>query len=159
MALQNTFVNGNRYSWTSIEVVIGGQTYMGNPFKAISYTSKQEPGVVYGTSPRPIGRTRGQYLASGSVEIYRSEWQALVDFLADQQLDSSTGLHDLEFDITVSYAEPDSDVIQDVLVSCRMSNLNLDNSNGSDASTVKCDLSMMELVLGDQATVGAITAQ
>ena len=157
MAIQNTFVNGNRYSWTSIEVVLGGRTYMGNPFKAISYNSKQEPGIVYGTSPRPIGRTRGQYLAAGSMEVYRSEWQDFVDFLMNG-LSPSIGIHDLEFDITVSYAEPNSDVLTDVLVSCRMSNLNLDNSNGSDPSTVKCDLNMMELVLGQDATVGAIPA-
>lgn len=159
MSTIQPLINGNRFSWTSIEVTLAGlPSYIGGPFKAINYTSKQEPGIVHGNSPRPLGRTRGQYEATGSFEMYRSEWQDFVEQIVSNSAQSNVGIHDIEFDITVQYAEFDpstggDNVITDVLSVCRISSLGFSNSQGSEPSTVSCDLSIMFIDYGDVASV------
>jgi acyl-coenzyme A thioesterase PaaI-like protein len=70
MAASYTIVNGNRYSWASVSIKLGGQTFTG--FTEISYSNNLEPGDVYveGRVSKD-GRTRGQNKPTASITFLK----------------------------------------------------------------------------------------
>jgi hypothetical protein len=152
---QNTLINGNRYSWTSISIRFTGadgqplgDTSVG-PFKEINYNTKQETGKVYGTSARPIGKTRGKNDATFSFSMYLSEWQDFVDqlYVSAQTPDSNgnspgsaAGILDIDFTLVVSYSENNIDINSVVINGARLIEIDNSNSEGStDAAVAKCN--------------------
>ena len=123
-------INGHRYSWASIELGVAGDLTRG--FKSINYSDGLEPGKVPGTDPSAIGRTRGKHTAEGSVEMYRTEAQNLIEKIGD-------GFYEVAWDITVCYREPGLPIITDSIRGVRLKKTNADNSDGSDASSLKFD--------------------
>ena len=149
-------INGNRYDFSSIElsfsILPGVAKVVG--CKEITYKETLDPGMVYGTSADPIGRTRGQYSAEGSISIYRAEFRDLM--IAIQAQNPPTGAKvpgylELTFDVTVSYAEPGQPVIVDRLLGCRFKTLDSSNSQGKDSSLIKADLSIMKILQANQS--------
>lgn len=150
-------INGNRYSFASIEVRFAGRRYVG--LKSINYKSSQKRGRVGGTTVQKIGRTRGTYTPDGSFEILRAEWQDLIDFLMLQNAAQApfVGIHDCVFDIDVQFAEEGSQVTQDVLHSCVIDEIDCSNADGTDPSMMKNTLDIMSIDFGNQPSVGAIS--
>src|SRR5262245_3632205 len=96
MALQYPLINGRRYDFSSITLNAAGTKLTG--FTSIKYSHKLTPKKVMGTHPQPIGRTRGEYEAQGSLTLYRQEMDELRTQLGP-------GYMEVIFDITVSYAD------------------------------------------------------
>lgn len=92
-------VNGDRFDASSIELQINTKKYIG--VKSVKYRQSLEPGMVYGFSSQPIGRTRGQYKCEGSIQIYREEFQ---DLAIDLQT-LAVGLLEANFLVTVTFSE------------------------------------------------------
>src|SRR5882672_2473987 len=92
-------VNGDRFDASSIELQLNTKRYIG--VKSVKYRQSLEPGLVYGFSSQPIGRTRGQYKADGTIQIYREEFQ---DLSLDLQ-NIAVGLLEANFLCTVTYSE------------------------------------------------------
>ncbi len=138
MALLYPLINSNRYDFSSVEININGQTFKG--VKSISYKESLPPGKVYGASAMKLGRSRGQYDPTGSLEIFKEEWEALRPVLAATP---PLGYMEASFQIVVMYAELAAPVAVDTLLGCRISDIDETHSSGSDALTVKCDLDIM----------------
>jgi hypothetical protein len=133
-----TLINGNEYSYASIEVAIAGVPH-GVGFKSINYGDSVEVGEKRGAGNRYVmGTTAGHYKAEGDAEVYRREWNELVAKLGLVSGGLRVGISELRLPITVSYAElPSSPVITDLLLGVRITGVRSDNAEGTDASIVK----------------------
>jgi hypothetical protein len=137
MTAQKPLVNGNEYSFASIELNIKGTLF--TAVKSIQYDGGLEPGKVYGTGVIALAHTRGTYEASASIEVYRGDFEKLTALLGD-------GFGEVTFEITVVYAEKNRPTITDRLPAVRIMKPAMDNSQGSDALTVKLDLTVLDQI-------------
>jgi hypothetical protein len=101
MPIGYPFANGDRFDASSIELTLNAKKYIG--VKRIAYRQARNPGLVYGLSAQPLGKTRGTYAVEGTIQIYREEFQDLCVDL--QQL--AVGLLEANFLCTVTYSEVD----------------------------------------------------
>lgn len=138
MAIQYPDINGKRYSFASIEAKINGAKYLG--FKSINYSDGIEPGIVKGTSPQPLGRTRGEYSASGDCEVYLEEAQAVIDALGE-------GWGEKPIQIVVQFAEDGKAVQTHQLNGVLLTKAEHSNAVGTDASSVKFTMSIISPIL------------
>jgi hypothetical protein len=126
-------VNGNRYSFVSIEAWIAGIPILG--ITSINYEDKLDPGIVKGTSMNMLGTTAGDRTSTCDVEMYRLEWDNLMVGLAAAGL-GGYGL--ARFDIMVSYSEALGLAIsKDLILGCRITNAAASNQKGNDPTTIK----------------------
>lgn len=127
-------VNGNLFSFGSIELKIGEERFTG--VTEISYADKLERSQIYGmgrTQPAR-GVTRGKYTVEEStLTMHKDSAQELRELLKQQAGKNFIG--DIEFEIVVQYFESDLDPQTDILSRCRYSGASISNSEGTDATT------------------------
>ncbi len=133
-------VNDTAYGWSSVEITAKGRTFTG--FKNIRYKDALEPGIVYGTSAFPTGRTEGQGSNEGSFEMYKRDFQALISFLAPAG--SGAGYMRVSFPVAVSYEE-EGVIVTDELIGVRITSAEDAPQEGSEPATVKGDLSILRI--------------
>lgn len=139
---QQTLINGNRYSFANITIQLGGVEVARGALKSINYDASQEPGLVQGNQVAPVGRTVGYGSATGSFEMLASEWDDFNDSLTNS---GETPTMSVDFDIIISYSVNDVDVRTDSLLGCRITKIGSANTQGNDATTKACDLSIMQV--------------
>lgn len=132
------FINGHRYDWSSVAITIDGIPYTG--IRSITYRQTLTPGIVRGTRAQPTGRTRGQYEPEGSVEIYKEDYQQIIQALS---LGGTRGYMEVTFPIVVQYSSGLLGVLSDTLAGCRLASDEDSPAEGSDPMVVSCDLSVM----------------
>lgn len=143
MGLIAQLINGIRYDYSSIEISINGITY--SAVQEISYQHSLEPGILRGTRAGKLGRTRGQYDATGSLVMYKSDYQQLITLL--QATNPLTGYMEKSFLVTVIYEEIGSgELITDILQGCRITSSENSHSQGSDALQVTSQMDIMNLL-------------
>lgn len=135
-------INGHRYSYASIELIVNGLIVVG--VGKITYGSSLEPGIVYGSDSHKIGRTPGQVSHHCDLEMYRREWSAVLETLGQSFGRTS-------FDVIVQYAEEgDEGVTTDSILGCRVKELELDNQLGPEPASVRLALDPMDIRYGKQ---------
>lgn len=140
-------VNGIRTSYASIELAFNGG-YKLKGIKSINFRQPHTVPKIWGTSAKPIGRTRGQEDSDGDIEFYQQEFDFMLPILSRAGVFGFSETGNL---ITVSYAEllsPEVTVTR-ALVGTRLISPDSSNSEGPEASTVKCSLSIMDIVWGE----------
>lgn len=140
---QQTLINGNRYSFTSIMVAIGGIPQP-RVFKSINYDGSQDPGQVQANQVTLVGLTSGYGVGSGSFEMLIAEFDDLAAMLTAGGL---VPLASVDFDITVTYSINDIDVRTDELRGVRITKTVVSNSQGNEATAMSCDLVIRRLKL------------
>jgi hypothetical protein len=140
-------VNGNRTSYCSIVFGIDGAPIKG--VKSINYRETHEIPKIRGTSPKPIGRTRGSSDFEGDIELYQAEWNAILPLLTKGGI---FGFAEPSFTVTVSYAElgRPADLVNDKLVGVRFHSPDVANTEGTDAVVVKVGMSIMDITWSKQ---------
>ncbi len=133
-------INGNRFDFTSIELQINGVPYRG--VKAIDYEDQLDPKKQYGTSARALGRNRGPYDASGSLELFREEWNVIAPALAAL---GNGGIGEANFLVVVSYADFGAPTITDKLIGARVKKVTNSQAQGASEITVKLELDIMDI--------------
>ena len=139
-------VNGFAYSWASVRFRFDGGEVVA--IKDITYSHKVDRAKLRGAGMRPLGRTRGEYEAEGSVTLFREGWDALRAKLG-------TGYMERRFSISVSYAEAGQPVVTDELLDCVISSVENNPSQGTDALEVSLDLDIMQLREGGISPLNA----
>lgn len=135
--IQYPFVNGVRHEWSSVELRLRGDVYLG--VKSFSYDDDLKPTKIFGTHPKPIGRTRGQYNCKASIELYTAEANRFRKALGP-------GYKEVAFDIVCQYIEDGFDTITDGIFGCRITTDKGGGASGSDALTVPWDLDPMNII-------------
>ncbi len=105
-------INGNLYDWESVEIQLPSGAAIG--INNISYNDERPIGARYGKGSTPRGFGRGNYKASGSMELDLDE----AERLRKAQGGSFYGGEPLV--IIVSYANDDQDSITDTLADVKI---------------------------------------
>lgn len=145
---QYPLINGVRPDWSSIQFapqLPDGSKQVIVGVKSLNYKVEQDPADVFGTSPLPIGQTKGTAKFSGDVEMYLAEFQALVNAIGD-------GFGSTLITITVSYSEGDY-TSTDTLIGCRLLAPEASQSQGADPLTRKFSLKMLNILWGGKAAL------
>jgi hypothetical protein len=130
---QQTQINGNRYSFTSIRMAANGRDFPRGVLKSINYNGTQEPGEVQGNQVTLVGLTSGYGKGNGDFEMLVAEFD---DFAAALTQNGFLPLMTVDFDIVVSYSVNDVDVRTDVL-----------RGQGTDATAKKCNIVIRRMTL------------
>src|SRR4051812_30287839 len=105
-ALQYPFINGHRYSPSSVEFLFQLPTSAfimpSNGVRSMSYSPGLDPGVLRGLHPQVMGRTRGTQTDEASFELYMLEFEA---FRAQPGI-AGPGFLEVPFNIVVTLCEP-----------------------------------------------------
>ena len=126
-------INGNRYSWSSIELRVLGKRILG--VKSVDFAQALEPGEVYGTHAQKIGRTRGELKPTGSIEMNKEEAEDLVNTLGD-------GYMEVPFDVVIAFRELTT-ISTAIIHGARIKNMDSSHSQGTDALMMKLELDVM----------------
>jgi hypothetical protein len=138
MAIDYPAVNGNRFSWASVEIILPkGKRFRG--IKAISAKDTLEPGEIRGTAAQLLGRTRGDYKAESSIEMWKREADEFIAALGN-------GFMEYEFDIPVSFSDRNQPVSTIKVLGCRIKGKDESYSMSTEGLAVKFDLSVMGII-------------
>ncbi len=129
-------INGITYDYASIEIQIDGDIYQG--VTAVNYDDTLEPGVARGTSPQWLGRTTGDYEATGSFTILKGSANQIRTQLGN-------GCMTKVFDVVINYAPDGNDLITDELIDCRISSMADGHAQGVDALFEDWNLSVRKV--------------
>lgn len=148
-------INGALYDYSCIELMCGVRIF--NRITSINYEHGVEQGELRGTSPFLAGTTRGIYSATGSMTLYKEEFDALTTLL--QAMPGPGGLPvggwmEKRFPITVTFAEPmQKKLMTDQLIGVRILRTRDNYSAGADALMTECDLHISKLLLNGKAAL------
>lgn len=105
--------NGVNYSWADITLVLFGVPVVG--ITKLEYSRKQEKTNNYGWGSEPVSRGYGRIEYSGSIELYKDEWNRIISAAPNKDV-----LQIPMFDIQVIYGStihavlPDVDILRNV---------------------------------------------
>lgn len=126
-------INGNLYSWASIEFNVAGINI--NGITSIEYDEEEETEMVYGAGKRPVGRATGNINTEGSITLQMEEIQRLQELSVDGRLQSIE-----PFSIIVSYLKRNGDTAADTLRECVF--VNNGRSAGQNDKSIEQDLTL-----------------
>lgn len=130
-------INGTRHEWSSVEIKLRDDVYVG--VKEIKYSDTLKGTKIKGTHPRALGRTRGDYECEGSIVLWFAEAAMFRKALGD-------GYKEVPFDIVVSYSEDGFDTIIDTIIGARIAKDEGGGSQGADGLSVSWDLDPMNIL-------------
>lgn len=130
-------INGVRHSFSSIELKLNGQLFVG--FKSINYGRTRSRALVRGNSPDPLGKTQGDNEYKADVELYLAEWNEFQKSLGK-------GYGDIFFDVLVTYSATGTDTIQDVIKGCTVDGLEVSQGQGPDPLARKFEMSPLKIL-------------
>ncbi len=141
-------VNGHRYSFASIEAsapTLGLTALSLTGLTAINYGDALRGSSVHGTSSKKIGRTKGQQEPKGDLEMLRLEFEVFKERIKLQS--GGRGYGEIPWDFVVQYGELGQPTVTDMLVACRIQEVDLSNQDNPDPSKVKLTLDPMDVQL------------
>jgi hypothetical protein len=154
MALQTPIINGRRYGFSSIDLAVNGLPVLGRSFTGLSYSDTVQRGEVRGGSPLPLGHTRGDYSAEGSLEMPKEEFDI---FLSAITLGGTLGYYEASFELTASYSEflsPGTPLMVDHLNGCKLNGTAQDYQRGPEGLIVRVPLYVHYLILNGKMPYG-----
>lgn len=136
----NVFSNDqNVFSLASAELDFNGYKVIG--VNSLNLKDELTPSDEYGNGVVAVGRTVGQYKASGDCEILLAEYNAIIQRLG-------RGFGKRPFGIGATYIEIGGDGIMSVQVlGARIVSTELSNSNDGKGTRVKFGLSIIKPIL------------
>ncbi len=128
-------INGQRHSWSSIEVNILDRIVTG--ITAVSYDDSLAKENHYGAGDMPVHRGRGKYEAKASITLYNYEVEAI-----QAAVGRGNRLQDVApFDVVVSFLDDaTNDVVTHVIRNCEFSTNTRSMSQGDTKIDVALDL-------------------
>lgn len=139
-------INGKLFSRSSASLIICGVD-IGHFWKSCDYSQKLTPGVVYGSSGQPIGRTRGKAEYKFTVEVSLEVWSRFL-LPAIALINPSAGFGENEYDAALAYFEPDQGVGPFTVSArgCRVQEPAHSTGDNDDGLWVKLDMPPMRLL-------------
>ena len=151
MGISYPLVNGNRFSFASIELsMAAGGRFIG--FTAINYSDNLERGEVRGAHPMILGRTREDYKAEADAELFKSEAQLFLEYLGE-------GYMEKEFDVVVCYQEFDTasiPLVVDILKSCSIKKIEDAHTQGTEGLKMKLELNPLYILRNGKTPISKL---
>jgi hypothetical protein len=152
--IQYPFINGFRPSWASIEFAFafsGGTASAPNfALQSIDYGITRERKKTRGTNVDPLGKTRGMIDYKCKIKMLLAEWNVLINQLGQQDPTGNFAYGDIFFQLTVQYAEPNTNLITDVIQGCTLDSSEQSSSEGADDIVVESELSPLKILRNGQ---------
>lgn len=149
-------INGHAWDFSSLQVTVSTNAapVIITRFHSLNYEHSLTPGILRGTSAHKLARTRGQYESSGSMSIYKEEYDILLAALATSPLPNpAAGYMEKPFTFVVSYGEFATVPSTDRIVGCRITRDSSQNQQGGDPLMVDLDFDIMKLYRNGQLAV------
>lgn len=147
-AVQGTRIKGHYYDYSCVEIAVDGG--LQPRITEINYSQKLDPGILRGTSAMMQGRTRGTYETSGSLTIYKEDYEFMKPALAAK---GGGGFMLAVFDISVVFSATGMPQNEDQLMGCRITNEEYGFQSGNDPLMVKLELSIMKILTNGLSAV------
>lgn len=137
-------INGEKYSWSSIKVVVLGTTLTG--ITEINYDDKFETKGVKARGNFDVGFTQGNYEAKGDVTLLIDELHALQ---AAAKAAGYTYIQEIPlFPVTVVYHLSTGKIVQDTFLAKLTSNSRSGRAGSIDALNTKIELYIPQIFWG-----------
>lgn len=136
----NPVINGNVFSWASVEVGVDG---VDTPdFTEVNYKASQDIGKARGTGTRVKGTTAGESDGEGSFSMLKGQASKFIKQLGHGFLKKK------RISLTVNYQDDGEDeIITDELISCRITNVEDNPKQGTEPLTTKFDIHILRMKL------------
>ncbi len=164
MPLALPLVNGRRFDFSSVLVMMNTIPCVGRSITAINYEDALTPGQVRGGHPMVLGLTRGDYDANASMEMPKEESDLFLNWIIAQgtaaglmQGSVPPGFMEVRFEIMVAYAESliSSAIQTDELNGCRIVRVSDAHQRGGGAGlSVRFDLFVQHILRNGKAPMG-----
>lgn len=147
--IQYPAINGVRHSWASVEVKVGTQIFY---VTSVNYSRKRNRTMVRENHPDPVAKTRGSNDYSADIELLLAEFNALQAALiaAANAAGLNGGYGDVFFSVVVQYSESGLDTVTDTILGCTLDSTEASNSEGTDPTKRKVDLSPLKILFAGQ---------
>lgn len=110
------FFDSKECEWADMEISVAGAKL--TKIRGLKYKASQDKELLYGAGNEPISIQRGPRSYEGEIKLLKG---ALDDMNAAAIEEKGKDALDLEFDITVVYAEKGTRTLQtDILVQCQI---------------------------------------
>lgn len=137
MAASFPLIRGVKYDFSSVEVDINGEIF--TDIQAVDYSDTVSRSFLRGANAVPLGRTRGEYEATGSITLSKRGGADLKALLGN-------GFYEVSFDMTVSYSEAEEGVITDKVIGCQFESNENAHATGPDPLVEVFPLSVMRIL-------------
>lgn len=150
-------INGTAYDFSTIKVMAGPRVF--SRISAINYEHGIEQSELRGTSSFVLARTNGQYSASGSMTIYKEDFDELIGIVMAMPVTPGASMYrsgwmQKQFPIVINYSDPTSGkVLTDTLQGVRITRHRDNHSVGTDALMSELDLSIMRVITNGKSAV------
>lgn len=132
-------INGQKHTFADVIIKAAGADRRG--ITSCDYKVKRGMTDVHGTGPNRLGVALGKVSNEGSIEMYRADFQQLIDALGD-------GYMSIPFQIVVIYrSRIGAPLVRDTLNGVRISESNPSGQEGDDPIKVKVTLNVGEVLL------------
>lgn len=127
-------VQGVRFDHSSLDIKLSGISFIG--VKSVDWKDELKPGEAYGTAAQRLGTTRGQYKASGNLELWKAEAFNFEQLLIQQS--PGVGLLEIRFPIDINYVmEGGIGPFTANLVACRITDRSDQSGQGNEPHSKK----------------------
>lgn len=131
-------VNGQKHSYADVVIAVGGRKFRG--ISSISYKASRGMTDVHGTGPNRVGVALGKVANEGSLEMYREDFQDLLDAIGD-------GYSNVPLQVMVAYrVRIGARLLRDTLNGVRIKEFDLTAQEGDDPIKVKAALNIGEII-------------
>lgn len=132
-------INGQKHAYGDIAIRAAGAERRG--ITSVDYKVKRAATDAHGTGPNRVGVALGKVSSEGSMEMYREDFQTLIDALGD-------GYLGVPFQVVVTYrVRIGARLIVDTLNAVRITEVNPSGQEGDDPMKVKLSLNIGETLL------------
>lgn len=131
-------INGKVYDWESITISGPGGTLVGA--QSVDYKDSAKVENVYGKGRIALGRSRGNYEASGTLEMLKDDADKLCGSLGADYMGTA------DFTVTVSYANDGGTSATDVLQECVVTDRGVTAGQGDSSVKEKLDISIKKIL-------------
>lgn len=131
-------INGQNYDWESIEITGPGGRVVGA--QSIDYKDNAKVENVYGIGRDPLGAGKGNYEASGSMEMLRKDADALIGALGADFLGKA------DFTVSVAFANDGGQVTNDTLQKCVVTGTDFSAKQNDAKLVVKFELYIKKIL-------------
>lgn len=142
-------INGNEYSWASIEVKIDGEVYSGWTEIGFGHTRTRSKTYGMGRAHAPRGRTSGKYEVDETKLVGPLDTVKMLKEKLASMSESGKSYGDVPFQIVVQYLEPAEDDRQITveLIDNMITGETYSHSEGPDALSCELTLDTMDIVI------------
>ncbi len=131
---QLPLINGQRHSWSSIEINLLDRIVTG--VTSISYDDTTAKENHYGAGNMPVHRGRGKYEANASITLYNYEVESIQAALPRGQRLSDVP----PFDIKVSFLDDTNEIVTHVVRNCEFKSNKRNMNQGDTKIEVSLDM-------------------